>query len=97
MKPLILLPRAEVDVFDAAIWYETQREGLGQEFMGDFDHLVSRIRNSPFQFPALESDARRAMLDRFPYGVFFLVEDETVVVFAVLHLHREPGAWRSRR
>jgi hypothetical protein len=32
MKSPILLPRAEVDLFDAAVWYEGEREGLGRAF-----------------------------------------------------------------
>lgn len=35
MKPVVLLPRAEVDLFDAAIWYENEREGLGPAFEAD--------------------------------------------------------------
>jgi len=50
MKPVVLLPRAEVDLFDAAIWYENEREGLGPAFEADSDRLVSRIEWSPFQF-----------------------------------------------
>jgi hypothetical protein len=37
MKSLILLPRAEVDLIDAAIWYETERAGLGRAFEVDFE------------------------------------------------------------
>jgi hypothetical protein len=44
MKDLIVLPRAEVDVFEAAIWYETEREGLGRAFQGDFDPETWRQR-----------------------------------------------------
>jgi toxin ParE1/3/4 len=97
MRSLILLPRAEVDLFDAAIWYEGEREGLGRAFESDFDRVVSRIQASPLQFPEIDPEVRRAMLTRFPYGVFFLIADEVVTVFAVLHLHRDPEALRGRR
>jgi len=97
MKSIILLPRAEVDLFDAAIWYETEREGLGRAFEDDFDRVVSRVQMAPRQFPELEPQVRRAMLDRFPYGVFFIVDDDVVTVFAVLHLHRDPETWRERK
>jgi toxin ParE1/3/4 len=97
MKSLILLPRAEVDLIDAAIWYETERAGLGRAFEVDFDQTMSRVQASAQQFPELEPEVRRAMLDRFPYGIFFLVGDDLVTVFAVLHLHRDPEAWRGRK
>jgi plasmid stabilization system protein ParE len=97
MKSLIVLPRAEVDIFDAAIWYETEREGLGRAFEADFDRIASRIQAAPLHFPEIEPDVRRAMLGRFPYGVFFVVGEEIVTVFAVLHLHRDPETWRGRK
>jgi hypothetical protein len=34
------VPRAEVDLFDAAIWYETEREGLGQALKNKIDPRV---------------------------------------------------------
>lgn len=97
MRSLILLPRAEVDLFDAAIWYETEREGLGRAFEADFDQVVTRVQTSPHQFPEVEPDVRRAMLGRFPYGIFFLLGVDAVTIFAVLHLHRDPVAWRDRK
>jgi toxin ParE1/3/4 len=97
MRSLILLPRAEVDLFDAAIWYETERQGLGRAFEADFDRIVSRVQSSPHQFPEVEPDVRRAMLERFPYGIFFLVGDDVVTIFAILHLHRDPQTWRDRK
>ena len=33
MKDLILRPRAEFDVADAALWYESQRGGASPEVM----------------------------------------------------------------
>lgn len=39
---------------------------------------------------------RRALLRRFPYAVYFAVEESTVVVLTVLHAHRDPAAWQKR-
>jgi hypothetical protein len=36
------------------------------------------------------------MLTRFPYGVFFAVDDDEVLVLAVVHLHRHPDTWKNR-
>src|SRR4051794_15139897 len=97
MKTLSLLPRAEVDMIEAALWYEGERVGLGQAFEKEFHRLAIRIQESPAQFPEVESGIRRGLLAQFPYGVFFIVEDDAVVVIAVLHLHRDPETLRARR
>lgn len=49
------------------------------------------------QFPEMEPQVGRAMLSRFPYAVFFLVEEEVLAVFAFLHLHRDPDTWKDRK
>ena len=56
MRSVILLPRAEVDLFDAAIWYETEREGLGRAFEADFDQVVARVQASPHQFCLMHAE-----------------------------------------
>ena len=51
----------------------------------------------PFQFPAIDGPVCRALLHRFPYGVYFDPTGEEVKVLAVLHLLRHPDTWKERR
>jgi hypothetical protein len=39
---------------------------------------------------------RRYLLQRFPYGLIYAVEGQTIFVVAVMHLKRKPGYWVSR-
>ncbi len=89
-------PLAETDVREAAFWYERKREGLGAEFTLELDALYDRIGQSPRQFPEIGDGARRALLRRFPYAVYFVIGEESPVIIAVLHQHRRPEAWRER-
>jgi toxin ParE1/3/4 len=43
-------------------------------------------------YPAVHGDVRRALLRRFPYSVFFLVEDDLAIVLAVHHRRRDPAS-----
>ncbi len=93
---LCLTPAAEVDLAAVFAWYEEQRHGLGTTFIGAADGLFRRIRETPRQFPEVVAGYRRGLLHRFPYGIYFSIEPNRVVVHAVLHLHRDPGVWRKR-
>ena len=93
---LRLREEAENDIHDAAGWYESQRIQLGHEFLDEIEALFSRISENPLQFPILYRGIRRALLSRFPFGVFFRVEDERIVVLAVMHASRNPVRWRDR-
>jgi plasmid stabilization system protein ParE len=87
---------AERDIEAATFWYEQQREGLGVEFVLELDAVLERVAAGPWQFPEIEPRVHRALLGRFPYAVYFLIEEDSVGVFAVLHQSRDPGVWRGR-
>jgi len=95
-RRLVVQPQSDLDIQAAAVWYEDQRSGLGSRFLDELDLVFQRIKDNPQQFPRVEGDAQRALLRHFPYGVYFLVESEEIIVLAVLHLHREPDMWKSR-
>jgi toxin ParE1/3/4 len=89
--------RAEAgrDVAEAALWYEARRPGLGARFLAEIDRVVGRIAAAPLQFSEVEQGVRRALARLFPFGVYFLVEPAgSITILAVLHQHREPGAWK---
>jgi len=87
---------AERDIEAAAFWYEKQREGLGVEFVLELDAVLERVETAPRQFPEIEARVRRALLRRFPYAVYFGIEEGSVGVFAVLHQSRDPEVWKAR-
>jgi hypothetical protein len=87
---------AEVEIFEAALRYEREKPGLGFRFEADLGRVFTRLEENPLQFPQVEAEARRALLRRFPYGVFFTASGDVVTVLAVLHLHRHPDTWKYR-
>jgi len=91
-----LRPEAEQDLADAARWYEEQRPGLGQEFLDQVLATFSAIAERPLASTAVFGSIRRALLHRFPFGVFYLVDGDGVVVIGVLHGSRHPRRWKSR-
>jgi plasmid stabilization system protein ParE len=90
----LAVARQELD--DAVAWYDEQATGLGREFLDEIDRAVRRVAAFPMSCPEIEPDVRRCLLARFPYGLIFGVDGETLVVIAVTHLHREPRCWVDR-
>jgi plasmid stabilization system protein ParE len=70
--------------------------GLGVEFGYEIDLVVSSLAERALAFPAIHREVRRALIKRFPYGVFFVASDDLVVVLAVLHQARDPAVWKRR-
>ena len=69
-------PEAETDIEEAALWYEEQRQGLGQEFLDEVLGLCKTISENPAMYPVAHRRTRRALIRRFPFGVYFRIEDE---------------------
>ena len=92
----IVRPLAEADLDGAATRYEDQQSGLGSRFLDAVDHVVNRVRETPLQFPSVSVGIRRALLQTFPYAVYFRETEQAVVILAVLHLQRDPRVWRGR-
>lgn len=95
-RKLILRQEAERDLTEAHAWYEDKVPGLGSDFLVVVERTLESIQDNPDQFPLIYRNVHRALLSRFPYGVFFVSEKQTVSVLAVMHSAREPKKWRRR-
>ncbi len=87
---------AERELLEAYAWYEEKRRGLGEEFRTCVEAAVEQIRREPLAQAVVHSDIRRLFTRRFPYGVFYVVEPERIVVLAVFHARRDPRIWQHR-
>lgn len=81
----------------AAVYYESRQAGLGVRFLDVIDEALERIALDPFVWPPADDDVRRCLTRVFPFGLFYTIEPEFILILAVAHLAREPGYWASRR
>jgi toxin ParE1/3/4 len=89
-------PDAESELRDSFFWYDRQRKGLGDEFILCVDETVERIRRTPEVYPRIFNNIRRTTVKRFPFALFYEVDDEGIRVIAVFHSRRNPKRWHSR-
>jgi toxin ParE1/3/4 len=78
-------------------YYEGQSKGLGEKFLSAVDSSFDAIERYPEMFARVHGDVRRALVSRFPYGIFYRIESKRVVVLAVLHTARDPRIWPRPR
>jgi len=94
--PVFWLPEADAELREALARYESIRPELGQRFAEAVVDTVDRIAEDPLHYAVVEKARRRAGVRRFPYGLFFLVEDSRIVVIACFHGKRNPKHWQLR-
>ena len=93
---LVIRRQAKADLRRSARWYERQLFGLGRDFVAEVDAVVDRIVENPLQYQIIYRDIRRAQTHRFPYGLFYRIDGDTVILFAIVHLHRNQSIWKDR-
>ena len=91
-----LRPEAEQDLVEAALWYEANEPGLGGQFLDQVQATLATIAEQPAAYTVLHNSVRRALVKRFPFGVFYKADIEGVVVIAILHGSRHPRSWTQR-
>lgn len=86
---LVVSSGAARDVAEARA-YHAQR-GRAEAFIASVDRAFEQIADRPLMYPIVYESVRRALLRRFPYSVFFVIEGDRVVVHAVHHQRRDPA------
>lgn len=89
-------PEARLEALEAQSWYEARSPGLGLEFARALDASVQSVLRTPLAFQGIEGECRRVFMRRFPYSVTYRPEPQGIVVVAIFHHRREPGAWLGR-
>ena len=67
--------------------------GLGSEFESALELQLRRLEQTPELYAEIVTGVRRALLPRFPYGVFFVIRGDLVHLLAVIHNVRNPKRW----
>ncbi|MEH2360756.1 type II toxin-antitoxin system RelE/ParE family toxin [Nostoc sp.] len=93
---LVFRPEVQEELNDAHSWYESQKPGLGDEFLDCVDETVNRISQMPESYLIVYGDIRRAVVRRFPYAVYYRIVSSRVIVTAIFYGRRDPKSWQTR-
>lgn len=90
-------PAARDEYREAAEHYLNESPRMAAAFVDQIEATIGRVRDNPTTWRILEHDVRRCLVRRFPFGVYYTVDKDEVVIWAIMHLHRRPGYWQGRR
>ena len=90
------LAPARAEFREAIAFYNDQKAGLGSEFAEEVKKAIQHILQYPEAWFQISRRARRCRVNRFPFGVIYQVREDTLLIVAGMHLHREPNSWRNR-
>ena len=91
--PVFYRRRVQSDLAAAFDWYEEQSPGLGENLLSSVGSIFKSIEDFPEIFAFVHASVRRAVIRRFPFTIFYLVEPSRIVILRVLHTSRDPRIW----
>jgi hypothetical protein len=93
---IVITDIAEIDIVTGKNWYNSQQNKLGDEFISEIENKILVIQSNPYLFSIIKKDIRKALLKRFPFGIYYFLEGDVINIFAVIHFSRNPKIWKQR-
>jgi toxin ParE1/3/4 len=93
---LVISDESRLDILDAFSWYESRLPGLGKEFELCLDKGFQKIQQNPLLFQIRYKQLHIHFIEKFPFGIHYLIEGYSIKVFGVFHTSRNPGNWTLR-
>lgn len=97
MKYILLISlTAKQDISEAFEWYKSKNIEIAEKFEQQTLKAIEEIEDNPFKVQIRYLQVRVAFLDRFPYGIHFIVKDDIITVVAVFHTAQNPERWINK-
>ncbi len=93
MEPFTVRIRRQAlaDVGAVRKWYRRIDTSLEDRFVIELNETLDRIHRMPFAYQVIYGSTRRVSLRKFPYNVYYLVQDPKIIVLAVIPQKRDPA------
>ena len=80
-------PRVYDDIIEAVEYYFAINPILAEDFLNKIEEAKQNILNSPKGFEVKRNTIRTTLLKRFPYLLYYIIEDYKIIILAILHAH----------
>jgi plasmid stabilization system protein ParE len=87
-------PEAELELIEAAVYYDKQVPGLGEHFESEICYATDLLLNQPEIGLPADPDLRKFILTRFPFILYYSLAADVLRIEAVAHQRRRPGYWK---
>lgn len=96
MLPIHFTKGALFDIEDITLWYEEQREGLSYDFELCLEAGIGEIQRMPTAFQKKYKNVKIVFIQRFPYGIHYIINPDSITIIGIFHTSRSPKNWSKR-
>ena len=96
MRLIRISDEALDDLSDGYRFYEAQDQGLGDYFTSCLRADMESLRLYAGIHRVVYQEYHRLLSRVFPFGIFYTVEQEAVMIWAILDMRRDPSWIKAR-
>lgn len=89
-------PEALTEYARAVQYYAERRVDLAEAFIQAIEDTIYRIREAPTRWGVIDEDIYRCLARKFPYGILYMIEQDYILILAIMHCSQKPGYWKER-
>jgi len=93
---IIVRREAQLEVQKAFHYYQEKSEGLGFEFMRSLDAALQFVKRNPLAYQKIYNETRRVLIRKFPYAIFYIAEENRIIIIACSHQKGSEIDWLRR-
>jgi hypothetical protein len=95
---LLLTHEALIDVEEAAQWYDSKQEKLGEEFSETALNYFEYLTRNAHSHPRVRGEYRELTMKRFPYVIIYrIIKEKEVLVLGIIHTKKHPSSRKKRK
>ncbi len=85
------------DVEDIVTWYDNIRKGLSFDFELCLEVGIAEIIKHPESFQKRYKTVKVRFINRFPYGIHYIIKENDIYILGIFHTSRAPKNWAQRK
>lgn len=85
--------KVHFDIEKGIEWYKEIQIELAKRFLKEVGKIKKTILKNPEKFQVRYSNIRIAFLDKFPFGIHYKIENDTIFLLAIFHFKENPDSW----
>lgn len=89
-------PEALEEYLGAVSYYSDISPRLSKSFIEAIELGLRNILIYPEAWQIVVEDVRRHLIKRFPYSIYYCIEENCITIYAVMHMSRHPNYWKNR-
>ncbi len=87
---------AEVDLKNAYQFYAEESTRVAESFFKQINASLEVIKKNPRSFPYAHKNLQKFVVKKFPFVIYYQLDESTIRVIAIFHTSRNPEIWNER-